>query len=76
MPGVFLSLRTAWASPSFKGQMNDENAAFAHLAAHRDVAPHQANKLTADGQAQPRTGARLLPGFGLLEMPEQLFLFV
>ena len=40
------------------------------------VPAHQANKLPADGQAQPGAGSRLLPGLGLLEMPEQLVLVV
>src|ERR1700680_3744642 len=62
--------------PLLQRQANDENAAFANLAADRDGSAHQANKLLADGQAQPRPGPRLLPGLGLLEMPEQLVLVV
>src|ERR1700694_1334263 len=62
--------------PLLQRQVNYENAAFANLAVYRDGSAHQANKLPADGQAQPRTGPRLLPGLGLLEMPEQLVLVV
>ena len=43
---------------------------------HRDVSPHQADELPADGQAEARAGPRLLPGLGLLEMTEQLVLLV
>ena len=75
MPGVVFCLNRL-GLPLLQRQVNDENAAFADLAAHRDVSSHQANKLPADGQAQPRTGPRLLPGLGLLEMPEQLVLVV
>src|ERR1700730_4104398 len=62
--------------PFLQGKVNHKNAAFADLAAYRDVSAHEANKLAANGQAQPRTGPRLLPGLGLLEMPEQLVLVV
>src|SRR5476649_2468150 len=62
--------------PLLQRQLNYENTAFANLAVDRDGSAHQANELLADGQAQSRTGPRLLPGLGLLEMPEQLLLLV
>src|SRR6266849_1670286 len=75
MPGRVFRLNRL-GLPLLQRQLNYENAAFANLAVYRDGAAHQANELSADGQAQPRTGPRLLPGLGLLEMPEQLVLFV
>src|SRR3984957_10022139 len=75
MPGVVFRLNRL-GLPLLQRQLNDENAAFANLAVYRDVSSHQSNKLPADGQTQPRTGPRLLPGLGLLEMPEQLALLV
>ena len=75
MPGLVFRLNRL-GLPLLQRQVNDENAAFANLAGYRDGSAHQANKLPADGQAQPRAGPRLLPGLGLLEMPEQLVLVV
>ena len=62
--------------PFLQRQANHENAAFADLAANRDVSAHQANELTADRQAEARASPRLLPGLGLLEVAEQLGLIV
>src|ERR1019366_7785889 len=62
--------------PHLQRQVNDEEAAFADLAAQRDVSSQQAHKLPADRQTKPRTGPHLLPGLGLLKMPEQLVLVV
>src|SRR5205814_9868282 len=59
-----------------EGKMNHEDATLADLAAHRDVASHQANELPADRQAESRPGPRLLPGLGLLKILEQLALLV
>src|SRR5687768_11575198 len=62
--------------PLLQGQVNYENAALANLTIDRDGSTHQANKLPADGQAQPGAGSRLLTTLGLLEVPEQLVLIV
>lgn len=47
---------------------------FANLTAQHDVAAHQTHELPADGKAESR--ARLLRSLSLLEMTEQLVLFV
>src|SRR5579872_6938002 len=75
MPGLVFRLNRLGLS-LLQRQVNDENTAFANLTVYRDGSAHQANKLPADRQTQPRAGPRLLPGLGLLEMPEQLVLFV
>ena len=75
MPGLVVRLDRLRLA-LVQGEVNREDAALADLAAHRDVSSHQADELPADRQAEPRTGPRLLPGLGLLEMPEQLALLV
>src|SRR5947208_2786624 len=62
--------------PLLQRQVDDEHAALADLAGHRDRPAHQADELPADRQAQTSPGPRLLPGLGLLELPEQLGLVV
>src|SRR5688572_4019064 len=73
MPGLVFCLNRL-SLTLLQRQVNDENTAFANLAADRDRSTHQANKLPANGQSQSGTGPRLLPGLGLLELPEQLIL--
>src|SRR5687768_9660729 len=73
---VFVFRLNRLSLPFLQGQVDYENTAFANLAVYCNGSAHQANKLPADGQAQPRTGAGLLPRLGLLEMPEQFVLLV
>src|SRR5205807_1355258 len=62
--------------PLLQRQVDDEHAALADLAGHRDGPAHQADELPADRQAQAGARPRLLPGLGLLELAEQLGLVV
>ena len=57
-------------------QVNHENATSAYVAAHRDVSAHQANEFATDRQTESSAGSRLLPGLGLLKMPEQFVLIL